>query len=268
MPEGKLEAIAKAAIGEVAKQAVGPLLRQVAMWAVPVVGFGAVSQWTLFQFASEWAKGHPFRAAMVGVGATALAGALSFRGFRRRFAAIEDKVERLRMSHSVPAASLALVGETHTQRGWSVDELRLRMERPLYRTDGQFLAELWFYSPVPFPPNSKLKTLLVEARSLGNVLGQYRYTGPSMVLVGRDVRIGKAFVPIKHDVFPAYTRGAAASRAGHWEVEIDVRVNFELAVPGLSDSGPYDLQASSQFCGVRDSFSPVELHGALPKDLT
>src|SRR5258708_34703798 len=102
MPDDKIEAMAKAAIGEVAKQAIGPLLRRVAMWAVPV-GMGAVSQWTLLQFASAWAKDHPFLAAMVGVSATTIAAALSFRDHARRLAAIEDELARLRKSSAAPA---------------------------------------------------------------------------------------------------------------------------------------------------------------------
>ena len=51
-------------------------------------------------------------------------------------------------------------------RNWSLEELRLQVRRPLYRTDGQFLAELMFYSPVPFPPNSKIKALPPYARQL------------------------------------------------------------------------------------------------------
>lgn len=149
---------------------------------------------------------------------------------------------------------------------WDPGELGLVLRRPLYSAEGQFLVDLTLSSPVPFPSNSKLKALLVEVRYRGTVLGQYRYTGPTLFLVGRSVKLGKALVVVKEDVFPVHVR-AEASRIGRWEVEIDVRIQCELVVPGISDSGPYDLYADAQFCGVRDSFSSAELRDILPKDL-
>jgi hypothetical protein len=141
------------------------------------------------------------------------------------------------------------------------------VRRPLYQTNGHFLAEIGFYSPVPFPPNSYLKTLLVEARSRGRVLGRTRYTGSRIVLVGSNVRLGKALVAIQDDMFVAFMRSEAASPKGHGEVEIDVRVNCEFAVSGLSDSGPHDFHAEPQFCAVRDSFSDADLSDVLPGDV-
>ena len=96
MADDKLEAVAKAAIGETAKQTIGPLLRDVAAWAVAPLGVGTVTTWTLFQFASYWARAHPFLTALAGVVATVAAGVLSWRAlarpWRARFAALEKQL--------------------------------------------------------------------------------------------------------------------------------------------------------------------------------
>jgi hypothetical protein len=191
--------------------------------------------------------------------------------------ALKAEIEALKSAKSPaeqPVAAHGALSATPAQTTpvsppfWWRDQLMVEMQDPLYDPSGRFVANLFFRTTTVFPSNSKLKSLFVEARNDGKVVGQYRYNGSPMWLSGSWHRIGKVIVPIKNELARTHFQ-AALARTDSPDVKIDLLVRYELVVPGTPDEGPEERYVAGQFCGIRrKGLTAADESGALPVDLT